>query len=402
MNKKIKIILIGVLIIIILIQVRKMFITEYQIGYSINNYLVKEKYYKKKYDYYDFVISNKKNNYLFTISYNFHKNKRIIKEIRTFKSNQLVCILPLYKKKIDNNMIYCNYKGEIVSTSYLEESNNKNYQKIKKEIKKYDVLLPTSDDYNEEYKKVDIYKRNLLNNHVYYIWDYKGLIVIDSATNKYHKILEEDLYDNVIATTVNHYYVLFLNNSVRGIDSIYYYDYKKNKVRVMKIKRLLSSDIYINGVVDNLIYVTDKRNKKEYSIDIKKEKIKEVDAEQTKYIVYKNGEVSNLSKSDFLMNEQYFSGFSTISGREVWETGNVFYYQVGDCIYRVYKSKKNKPILLLKLDNIDAWEVKEGEIILLKDDTLYSYTDSVGLRKIIKTNELKYNYQNIYQIGIFN
>lgn len=402
MNKKTKIILFVILIIIVLFQVKKIFINKYQIEYSINNYLVKEKYYKKEYHYYDLDISNKENNYLFTISHNFNKNKHIIKEIKTFKSNKLVCVLPVYKKKVDNNIIYCNLNGEGVSTSYLEESNNKDYQKIKKKIKKYNVLLPTSDEYKEEYKKVSVYKRNLLDNHVYYLWDYKGLIVIDSDNNKYHKILDEDLYDNVVATTVNGYYVLFLNDSVRGIDNIYYYDYKKNKVKVMKIKRLLSSDIYINGVVDNLIYVTDKRNKKEYSIDIKREKIKEVDSEQTKYIVYKNGEVSYLSKSDFLMNEQYFNGFNTFSGKEVWEDGNVFYYQVGDKIYRAYKSKKNKSTLLLELDNIDAWEVREGEVFLLKDDTLYSYTDSFGLRKIIKTNELKYNYQNIYQIGIFN
>ena len=83
-------------------------------------------------------------------------------------------------------------------------------------------------------------------------------------------------------------------------------------------------------------------------------------------------------------------------------TNGEFYYQVGDKIYRAYKSKENKSTLLLELDNIETWKVQEGEIILLKNDTLYSYTDVFGLRKIIKTNELKYNYQNIYQIGIFN
>ena len=41
----------------------------------------------------------------------------------------------------------------------------------------------------------------------------------------------------------------------------------------------------------------------------------------------------------------------------------------------------------------------EDEIILLKDDTRYSYTEDNGLQKILENNELKYNYKNIYKVG---
>mgnify|MGYP003315922108 CR=1 FL=1 len=35
----------------------------------------------------------------------------------------------------------------------------------------------------------------------------------------------------------------------------------------------------------------------------------------------------------------------------------------------------------------------------MADNSIYEYTEKEGLRKIVKSNELKYNYKNIYKIG---
>ena len=50
------------------------------------------------------------------------------------------------------------------------------------------------------------------------------------------------------------------------------------------------------------------------------------------------------------------------------------------------------------LENVVEWKIKEKEWILLQDDTLYLYQEDLGLRKIVEYNELKYNYQNIYDL----
>ena len=85
---------------------------------------------------------------------------------------------------------------------------------------------------------------------------------------------------------VDQYYVLFENNSVNGIEKVYYYNAEKDKVDSFKLKTKLSKNSYINGVVNNLIYVTDKKAKKEYTVNIKKKSITEIDSDQTKYIIY--------------------------------------------------------------------------------------------------------------------
>ena len=41
-------------------------------------------------------------------------------------------------------------------------------------------------------------------------------------------------------------------------------------------------------------------------------------------------------------------------------------------------------------------KVKDNNIIVSRDDNLYRYNDDVGFVNIIKYNELKYNFENIY------
>ena len=41
---------------------------------------------------------------------------------------------------------------------------------------------------------------------------------------------------------VDKYYVLFENTSVNGIKNIYYYDFKKNKLKIYKPEIILSKD----------------------------------------------------------------------------------------------------------------------------------------------------------------
>ena len=60
---------------------------------------------------------------------------------------------------------------------------------------------------------------------------------------------------------------------------------------------------------------------------------------------------------------------------------------------------KNHKILLTEVDDVSHWLVRNREVVLLIDDTIYSYDDYSGLRKILTTNELKYNYENIFEIG---
>lgn len=401
MNRIKKIILVVFLLVLVYFGYR-ILIKEHEVSYTIDKYNIKEHFYINKNHYYDLIINKNKENYTYTIKQNLSKQKRIIKEIKTYKSNNLICIVPIYKEDIELN-IYCDLNNEEVSNDYLLKTNNNDFKKIKKKIKKYKIKLPKSYNTNEKYKKVTVYQKNILDNYNYYIWNYKGIIILNNKELKYQKILDYDLYDNIMATAIERYYVVFENTNVNGIENIYYYDSRSNKLNKFKLKEKIDKDSYINGVVDNYIYVTDRKNKKEYKINIPKQIITQVD-DNINYIVYENNKKKTLSKSDFFMNDQYFTNKQIKDSKitdslDLIKKDNYYYYYKDSKIYKVLDTNKKYSKLLLELEDIKEWYVYDDMIIIMAKDTIYTYTEKEGLRKIAKSNELKYNYKNIYKIG---
>ncbi len=376
-KKPILLLIIVLLIIFIVILIRK---SEYQINYKVKDYSVNEHFYNNK--YYDLLIN--KNKYSYIINYqSTRKQKKIIKDIKMINNNNLKCIILTYKKQSKKN-IACILDKEQVSIDYLIKINNSDFKTIKKKIKKLKIEYPTSDNSKTTYKSLTVYNKNISKNKIYYIWNYKGLYILDNEDNKYQEVLEYDLYDNIESCSVNDYFVLLENNSVKGIQKIYYYH--NNKLNTYKLPVIISKDSYINGVVENKIYITDRKNKKEYSLDINKRKWLEID-DGNSYIIFQNNKKKTISKSDFFIKDQYF---------KITKINNYHYYQKDN---KIYKQLNNNKVLLLELDNIKEWFIKNDEIIILQEDTIYSYNESNGIRKIVENNELKYNYHNIYQIG---
>ena len=375
-------------------------IKEHDVFYNINKYKIHEHFYINKDHFYDITITKNKENYTYTINKNLSKDKRIIKSIKTFKSNNLICIVPIYKKDLDLN-IYCNLNNEQVSNDYLLKTYNKDFKVIKKKVKKYKIKYPKSYTTKTNYKKLSVFQKNILKDDNYYIWNYKGVYSLSKNKLNYKKILNYDLYDNIMSTTVKNYYVLFENNSVNGIKKVYVYN-SNNNLTSFKLDKVISKDSYINGVVDNLIYVTDRKEKKEYTVDIFSKKIKQID-NNLKYIVYENDKKKTLSKSDYFMEDQLFNKFivdnKITDSRELIKVGNYYYYFENSKIYKVLDTNKKYRTLLLELEDIKEWNVYDNKIIIMANDIIYSYTEENGLRKIIKSNELKYNYKNIYKVG---
>lgn len=158
-------------------------------------------------------------------------------------------------KKIQNN-IYCTYKNKAVSNNILLD--NEDFKKI---LNKAKIKINKPKDSKINYKNLTIFKENISDNYKYIIWDYKGIYIISKNKQIYQKILNKDLYDNIMSTVVDKYFVLFDNTSVNGIETIYYYDLVKNKLKSFKLEDKISKDSYINGVFNNLIYITDKKEK---------------------------------------------------------------------------------------------------------------------------------------------
>src|SRR5574344_2004435 len=103
--KKLIQILLALLVLFIVFQFfANMLINSHKLDYSVvtsdNKYNIREIFHKSgDSNIYSFKVVDQSNNkYLFTYDVDLNKQDRIIKDIKYFKSNNLTCIYPIYKR----------------------------------------------------------------------------------------------------------------------------------------------------------------------------------------------------------------------------------------------------------------------------------------------------------------
>ena len=344
-KKEIKVIIILFLLVIPLIFLRKVFIRKYDILYEKNKYIINEIYeYKNKEHLYEINIKNNKQEITYILNNDFNKNKKIIKNLKVYKDDNITCLLPIYNQKIEYKL-YCLKDDIQVSNYYLKD--NESYKKILKKVKKYKINNFLENNKTTSYKKLKVYDNNISNEDIFTIWDYKGISIIEKDKTKYVKFLDYDLYDNIKTIIYDEYFILFENNHVDGIKNIHYYDLEKDKLKIYNPEIIISKDFYINGVVDNLIYVTDNKTKKEYTIDLKKEEIIQIN-KANEYLSYYDNEFKSLTKSDYFMEKQIFNNKKVIdkniSSVEHIKDNNIYYFYEDNNFYR-QRTNRNKELL---------------------------------------------------------
>ena len=237
-RKQIKLLVLLIFIILLIPFIRKIFIKEYNIIYEKNNFIINEIYkYENKEHKFEINIKNKEYEITYLLNEDFNKNNEIIKDIKLYQEKDINCILPIYTKNIENKL-YCVKDNKQVSNYYLNK--NKDYNNILKQVKKYKIKKLESNNKTTKYKNLKIYKNNLKEEDIFTIWDYKGINIIEKNKNKYVKILDYDLYDEIKTIIYDKYFVLFENSHVDGIENIYYYDFKKHKLKIYNPEIIIS------------------------------------------------------------------------------------------------------------------------------------------------------------------
>lgn len=376
MKKVVKMIIIFILCILTMQILFNILKTKHNIKYTLKNdnktYEINEIYKKNMY-----YITIKLDNitYSYVLDNIYHKDKKIIKDIKYYEKDNLKCIYP----NIENSFIECSKDNKLYSGNYFINELD--------DFSKYLDNDYTTKTKNLGYSKV--YYENIKDNYIY-IYKYNGMYSINKNLEELN-IFNNDTYKNDLGTLIDKYYITFNYDDDYEYKKIIIYNITNNKKKTIELETPISKSTYINGVIDNKLYVFDIDNLTQYEITPKKTKIKEVGNKKIGGIYYDGNyttkDIYEFKKEQlkFKENDSSYTYYKKIN--------NISYYLDEDNNFIMHNNITNIDIILFnkQINNIN---IIDNYIYFVNDNTLYSYNIKGTFIPLVTYDELRFNPTN--------
>ncbi len=351
-------------------------------------------------------IKNEKNNYYLKFKVqdeefnlqlytDFKKHNYIVKDIKYYKDSKYKCIYPIFKDKKGHTDFICFNQNYYINYTDIKGTDKKldDYVKSIKEYKTYDSKI----DAKESTK---IYNDNLIKNHYIAYETYRGVYLVNS--NKTIKLFDRDIYTNDVHLFLDNYYLTADYSDKYIFNYMYLINIKNGEKYKIKSNKAISLDSYIMGGKDNLVYLLDRSNKKEYLINTSDKDINLL-SDNEEITILENNKQKKMNIYEAINNKITFNNYKIDSNDKTYfrvdKVGNVlsgYYYlykKVNDG-YEVYRScvqDKNKLFYITTISDIDNIYYVDDYIYFKDEEYIKYYHDTRGIKVVVKNNEFKYN-----------
>lgn len=345
------------LIVIFIIVISYIFLSNreinYKLEYEVNNIKVSEEY-NTDTKYYTFVVRDKDQEYEFMLDNKYSTKRKLIKEATINEVDKYKCA----SIKVFDNYLpsICSDGVEFVDSYLSKEKNNPKTNKIN--------TINEIDIYNKDYN--------------YFIWNGFGLTNI--LTSKKYNFLKNEHYENDISIRYKDYIVFADYDESREYSKLYIFNYEKLKIEEFEFDFKISTDSYFNGVIDDDIYLFDRKNKCQYKININKKKISV--SSTNDYAIGYDSKLDEVKLSDFIYSNIIFQKEDLIN----------YYIKDKKLYYRYYKKKEE--VLINREEIKDIIYSSGSKVFYLIGDSLYCYDSSEGNRKLLTYFEWNFSYKN--------
>ena len=196
--------------------------------YSVDDYLIKEKYDKKN-DYYSFTLNKDEYTFYFAIKHSYDSKRKHVNKVNTNNNEDSVCIS--IETKIGNSETIC--------------KRNDSYENLSL---KNDVKYEPVDNFED----IKIYDKS----YNYYEWNGYGLK--DVLSKKTYNVLDKESYNNSLSFKYDKYIIFANYDEKNEFKKFYIFDTKSKKYNILKLKNSISFDSYFQGVYNDKVYLFDK------------------------------------------------------------------------------------------------------------------------------------------------
>lgn len=371
--------------------------------YKINDIYIKEDYKgntKNEENNYYFEIKTKENTYYAQIFKDYKKQNQIITDIKYFKNNEYECLLPIFKNNKIETEVLCNYNNKQIN--YTNITNNEVIEFVDNL-----GLINYKDDKTKELKKglSTFYVNNLEPNTYIALNYYKGIKIANKVSFTEYKLFEKDEYNQKIkAFYKDKYFIIDYNNKYES-NEFKLVNIKTGKEETIGSNHVISFDAYVQGIIDDSIYIFDKDTKSQYQIDIKDKTITRIGNEKTGFKYY-DGTWQNKNIYEAIKEEIKFKEYESnneyvmiknINGNNYGY--NLYVKQINDK-YEVYRDYRKNNILTYLFTTTDYSTIFSYKDSIYFKDGIYlkTYSQLTGIKTIIRDTELK-NKSIIFYVG---
>lgn len=426
----------GIIVVLLIFYVALQAAYSYMAGSQVNTYNlfvndvkydITEKYTNKHKDetlniveqsnYYYEVTLNEKLMFSFKIAGKYIGVKEYLKELIVYKNENYTCAYPIFKDKVENMDVICNSGDKYYLYASLK-GKDAGIDTFIGSLKEKGYTHPSWDTTNMETKHIgtfDMYINNIAENQNITLWQYKGFYRLTNRGENLFSLDISDRYDPILTSMVNQYFVVPDYKKDSKFDRVFITNLITGKIEPFNLGVTISYDSFVQGVIDNKIYLVDRSSKAQYVIDIYKKETKlsgDIN-NNTKY--YNSGKWEPKTIYEVIDNNLQFvkentapeslKAYNPLFIGEVGGSTEGYYYlyikennAVG--VYRVDKQNTNIMTLLFTVPSINNIKYEAKDIYFISNDTLYVYRDTLGAKPLVKYNEFVFNKGNLYNVYV--
>lgn len=354
-----------------------------------------------KVDSYNYTVTVDNKVFWFEIFHDYGKASQVLTDIHYDKNNN--CILPIFK----DNLV-------LIDMICLNDNEYNFYHNIKGQNESLDNFVLDIGQYNIEQfsdnasasliEQLNVYKSNLISDHYIGFNNYKGVYVISGNINSsvYNiSLFNNDVYKQKLGQFIGQYYVVPDYNENYEFNKINVVDLVNLNTFVITSNNAISFDSYIQGVVDNKIYLYDKDSKIQYEIDPINKTIVVLSTNQIKYY---NGSWTTMTVAEANEEKKFITDTNDYVDSQyerIDKVGNYYYlYKKVNNQYNVYRMRSEDQQSLIHLfstKSIDSVFYVDNYIYFVNGNIIQVYNDIFGVRNIIDYQELEFNKDiNLY------
>lgn len=373
---------------------------DYKVRQKNDKYYVHEEYIRNK--------SGISNHYYVEIEYNdvifnfrfsdsFKRKSYVVDKIYSFEDELYTCVLPILVDGSIQTDILCMKEKTIYPYSTLKNESLK-LDSFAKNMEEYGYSVNVSNAASTYYG-LSILTDNIVPSHMIVVPSYKGVYLIDASDNNLVSsidLFKKDVYKQSIQAVVSNYYVVADYDASYSFNEFKVVNLDNKKISKIISNTAISMDSYIQGIVDNSIYLIDRSNRKQYKIDVIEKKVSMVGNSKKGILYYDGTKFLNKSIYEALNNDLIFEKVTTESSQYdfVYMNDGINYsYLKKNNGYDVYISYDENPSLYtygFHLSTMDRIEYVGSYLYYIEGNSLYCYS-SKGITKIIDYAELYYN-----------